>query len=309
MLAFEAEEALQAACKNWREYLAHEAGLAEGTLTTYHNDIACFLSFLNSYEESEITFAMLEKSDRKTFRAWLSHRKNLGRAETSTSRALSSLRSFYRYLMKHHDVKNAVILSIKSPKSQQRSPKALDEEESLIVIDSIEHYAATPWLALRDETLLLLLYGCGLRISEALSLSVGNIATAGEFLTVLGKGNKQREVPILPEIIERFDHYLQLCPYALKEDDIAFIGLRGKPLQAPVFRRQLKALRRHLNLPEFTTPHAFRHSYATHLLNAGGDLMTIKELLGHTNLSTTQRYTKISHAHIQRAYAMAHPRK
>ena len=174
-------------------------------------------------------------------------------------------------------------------------------------VDSIHQLQEEEWLAKRDVALLTLVYGAGLRIGEALSLSLRDVPS-GESMVITGKGNKQRVVPILPQIKSAIEDYVQVCPFPLNADSPLFLGAKGKPLDPAIFQKQVRKLRAYLGLPENTTPHAFRHSFATHLLSAGGDLRAIQELLGHASLSTTQRYTAVDSERLLNAYQKAHPR-
>jgi integrase/recombinase XerC len=220
----------------------------------------------------------------------------------TNARAVASLRSFYRYLQRHYGIENPAALTLRAPRRSPPLPKAVSVKESLAAVQMIADYQQEPWVGLRDRTLLGLLYGAGLRISEALNLTRGDLA--GETLRIRGKGNKERLVPLLPAVKNALEEYLAACPW---QSEIVFYGLRGKRLQPAVFSKQLRILRNAIGLPESTTPHAFRHSFATHLLAEGGDLRSIQELLGHSSLTTTQRYTKVDTERLLSAYSLAHP--
>jgi integrase/recombinase XerC len=225
---------------------------------------------------------------------------------SSTGRALSVLRGFYRFLARRKLVENAVVLGMKNPKLPKSVPKALTQAEASDAIDNIGELSDEPWVAKRDAALLTLLYGCGLRLGEALSLTRRDqLAARAGRLTVTGKGRKQRIVPVLPIVAEALDDYVAACPH---RHDPLFLGVRGGPLNPRIVQNRLQRLRLLLGLPSSATPHALRHSFATHLLAGGGDLRAIQELLGHASLSTTQRYTDVDAAGLMAVYERAHPR-
>jgi integrase/recombinase XerC len=220
---------------------------------------------------------------------------------------MSSVRGFFRFLEKRGLARNAAIGMVGAPRPPKSVPKALGVAEALEAIGSVGGLGRERWLAARDTALLMLLYGCGLRIGEALALDRAD-APRGDALVVTGKGRKQRLVPVLPAVKQALADYLALCPYKGSGDDPLFVGARGERLNSGVAQRQVRRLRAALDLPETATPHAFRHSFATHLLAGGGDLRTIQELLGHASLSTTQRYTDVDAKHLEAVYLRAHPR-
>ena len=203
--------------------------------------------------------------------------------------------------------RNHAIRTVRTPKLPQSVPKPLDVRDAAVTVTDIGALASEPWIASRDIAVMTLLYGCGLRISEALGLTRRD-APDGDAMTVLGKGNKQRMVPVLPVVREAIDTYLAECPHHLEADDPLFVGARGGPLNARIIQRQMQKLRGWLGLPDTATPHAMRHSFATHLLAGGGDLRSIQELLGHASLSTTQRYTAVDTEKLLREYRATHPR-
>ncbi len=241
------------------------------------------------------------------WKSYLAHRANLGIARSSIARGMSTLRSFFRFLDRSGLVHNPAVGAVKTPKLPKTVPKALDEGEAKAAISTAAELQDEPWLAARDRALLILLYGCGLRIGEALSLNCGDVPK-GDTLRVIGKGRKERIVPVLPIVRDAIRAYRDLCPFAAERDAPLFVGARGKALNPGVVQRQMRRLRALLGLAETATPHALRHSFATHLLAQGGDLRTIQELLGHASLSTTQRYTAVDEAHLTRVYRAAHPR-
>ena len=287
-------------------YVRDVRGFSAHSVMAYEGDITQFLDFLTQHQGELPTLQILASLDLTTFRSWLSQRASLSFSAGSNARALSSLRSFYRYLHRTHGVENTAIALIRSPKRAKRLPRALPVNQSLDAISLIETLHPEPWVGLRDRALLGLLYGCGLRIGEALSLT-REALHATNFLRIRGKGNKERLVPLLPAIKAALAEYAHACPYGEQTRDPLFYGLRGGVLQAAVFRRQLAQLRPLIGLPDDASPHAFRHSFATHLLAEGGDLRSIQELLGHAHLSTTQHYTAVDTARLLAAYKSAHP--
>jgi integrase/recombinase XerC len=292
------------AVAGWETWLTDIKRASKHTIVSYQTDLAHFLTFLSGHLGDKVDFKNLSALEPKDIRAWLASRS--GKYEpASTARALSTIRNFFRALEKQGRVKNAAIFHIRSPKIKKPLPKALGETQASEALETIGTQHDEAWLNKRDLALLVLIYGSGLRISEALSVCLGDIS---DTLTITGKGNKQRKVPILPVIKAAIDDYISACPYPLPKGAPLFLGKRGKKLDPAIFQLQLRKLRRQLNLPESATPHAFRHSFATHLLSAGGDLRSIQELLGHASLSTTQRYTHVDRERLLKAYESAHPR-
>jgi integrase/recombinase XerC len=252
-----------------------------------------------------MTLSHLQQLQERDVRAWLAARMNKGMAKTSNARALSAFKHWMRYLQREGKCDNTRVLTVRAPKLNKPLPKALSEAQAGALMAA--EGDAEPWVAARDHALLLLLYGTGLRIGEALSLTLSDMQ--GEALRVMGKGRKERVVPLLPMVRQAIEVYVEACPYCPKQaKGPLFWGARGAPLQAAIFQRRLRDMRRALGLPESATPHALRHSFATHLLAQGADLRDIQELLGHASLSTTQRYTHVDTARLMGAYAKAHPR-
>lgn len=289
----------------WLIYLRSEKHYSEHTLRAYQSDIEAFFQFIIEHSGEALGHSLLTKLELRDFRAWLAYRHREKLSATSTARAVACVRSFYTFLDKQEVLRNHAIFSLTLPKKKTRIPKALERDQAVDAAQTIGDIAHEDWIAKRDMALLTLLYGCGLRISEGLSLTAVHLPI-GDSLRITGKGNKQREVPVLPVVRERIAAYVEACPYAL--GDALFVGKTGKPLRAEVFRRQLSVLRGYLGLPDSATPHAFRHSFATHLLAGGGDIRTIQELLGHASLSSTQIYTKVDTTQLMEAYQKAHPR-
>jgi integrase/recombinase XerC len=293
----------------WLDWLAHEKRQAGATVKAYRTDLDGFVAFCAQHlgeAPGPDTLVCLRTAD---FRAWLAERHRQGLARTSTARALAALRSFYRYLDREHGRHNPALKALRSPRLPRHLPRPLSADQASQLLGAAPA-ASLDWIARRDAALLLLLYGAGLRIGEALALeraAVGRDPAGLLQLLITGKGGRQRLVPVLPVIAAAIGDYLAVCPYQEPAGPL-FLGARGKRLQAPIVRRLMQELRRRLGLPESATPHALRHSFATHLLAGGADLRTIQELLGHASLSTTQGYTGVDGARLMRLYHQAHPR-
>lgn len=302
------DKKLKAQLDAWLEWLAHQKAFSAHTLTAYRIDIRHFLSFINQHAGDEVTLSTLKGLTLRDFRSWLAARHRETFSATSTARAVSVMRSFFRYLEKQNVLENSAAFHIRTPKLPKSIPKALVEEQAMSSLDMVGVMRKDDWVRLRDVALLTLIYGCGLRISEALGLTPADIPEGATALTLIGKGRKERMVPVLPQIHEAIAQYKKSCPFELSKDEPLFRGQRGKALQPAIFQKEIRHLRAALGLPDSATPHAFRHSFATHLLASGGDLRTIQELLGHADLSTTQRYTKVDHERLLSAYQKAHPR-
>ncbi len=298
---------LRAAVDRWRALLRDERRAPATTLDAYGRDVRVFLAFLVRHLGRPPTLRDLASLTVADLRAWLADRATAGLARPSRARALAAVRGFFRWLDRHDLVRNAAIAGIRSPKSPKPVPKALSVNDAADVVAAMGEQPDAPWIGLRDTALVLLLWGCGLRIGEALGLMVGDLG-AGDSLRVTGKGGKQRLVPVLPVVAEAAAAYQAACPYLQAADDPLFVGARGGPLNPAVAQRQMRRVRARLGLAATATPHALRHSFATHLLAGGGDLRTIQELLGHASLSTTQRYTAVDTARLLAVHAAAHPR-
>jgi integrase/recombinase XerC len=305
---------VEAAREAWRDWLKSERRLAHHTLVAYEHDVATFLGFMTGYLGSPPTLAALSKLKPAEFRAWLAERARQGLARTSTARAFSSVRSFFQFLDKRGLAHNASIGAIQTPKLPRSVPKALSERDMEELLEAPAEQEREAWLDLRDAAVLLLLYGAGLRIGEALGLTKATVEdllkTGRDTLSVTGKGNKTRLVPLLPQALEALRTYRDACPWlaARGPNEAFFVGARGGALDPAIVQKRVRDIRRGLGLAESVTPHALRHSFATHLLGAGGDLRTIQELLGHASLSTTQRYTDVDAARLTAVYRAAHPR-
>ncbi|MFT6259023.1 MAG: integrase/recombinase XerC [Rickettsiales bacterium] len=281
-------------------YLSAEKRSSIHTIKSYQNDISYFFLFFKNHSNSLITKTVLENLTLQDFRSWLSYRHEKDLSNSSTARSISCLRSFFKFMNRHQIVVNHAIENLKTPKLKKPIPKAIDKIDIDSIISLVGEFSKTEWSKKRDLALLTLIYGSGLRISEALSLTKNHLNEG--FVVMTGKGNKQRLVPILPIVSQRIDDYLVILPHKIGNDDPIFLGLRGKKYQAASFEKLVQNIREFLNLPNSVTPHAFRHSFATHLLESGADLRTIQELLGHSSLSTTQRYTKIDKKRLLEVY-------
>ena len=291
----------------WLLWLQDERRYSAHTLDAYARDVAIFFDFLYNYHEKKLcSLTDLEKLEVHDFRAFLSHRNTQYIAKSSTARELSSLKSFFHWLSQNEILENSALSVIISPRRPKSLPKAIKAQEAFKVIAKAGDFNKKEWIGLRDIAVLTLLYGCGLRISEALSLNVEDI-NHNNFLRIKGKGQKERIVPLLPIVVENIKTYTKACPYRLQSGDPLFLGARGERLSPRIIQRNLEKIRRYLDLPETLTPHALRHSFATHLLAAGTDLRSIQELLGHASLTTTQRYTDVQIETLKKEYHKAHP--
>lgn len=289
------------------DHVEREQRLAANTVEAYRSDLSEFMGFLRGHLEAEPGMRAFAELQARDIRAFLAARRRDGLADASIARLLSAIKGFYRWLDRHHGVENPEIAFLSGPKRGQRLPRPVSETAAKDMLEQADQLQDEPWIAARDVAALALMYGAGLRISEVLDLS-GDVKAAPERLRVKGKGGKVRIVPLIPALREAIRAYAGLCPYALNARTPLFYGARGKRLQAPILRRQVQVLRGALGLTETATPHALRHSFATHLLAHGADLRAIQTLLGHASLSTTQVYTGVEAGHLRKVHAQAHPR-
>ena len=299
-------------------FLAHLAGerrLADKTVEAYQRDLSTFLKFIANHQGSAPYLPDLVALTLQDFRSYMASRRRGERAlsPASMQRQLSALRTFYRYIERSWDQPNTAITLLKGPRLHPPLPKALSQDGAEALLRSskpeltAKSAAIEPWIAARNQAVLALCYGAGLRISEALSLKGHDIPLCTN-LSLIGKGGKTRIVPILPVIAQAVDHYIELCIYPLNLQAPIFYGARGGPLQARIIQAEVQKLRSALGLPDSATPHALRHSFATHLLAGGGDLRSIQQLLGHASLSTTQRYMAVDAQALVKTHKSAHPR-
>lgn len=291
----------------WLEHERVMNDAAPNTIDAYRHDVSEWLGFLTRHlgaPPSPQDIAALGTAD---MRAWMAHERERGLAARSLARALSAVRGFARYLADRHGIDPVTVLSARAPRYLAKLPRPLPEDAARAMVERADTMADEPWIAARDAAVVALLYGAGLRISEALSLRGGD-APLAEVLRITGKGGRERVVPILPALRRAVDDYCRLCPHELTTDGPLFRGMRGGALNPRLVQKLVESLRLQLGLPASATPHALRHSFATHLLAAGGDLRTIQTLLGHASLSTTQGYTAVDAAHLMDIYERSHPR-
>lgn len=292
--------------KRWQSWLQNERRYSPHTLDAYSRDLAAFLDFFAAQQQHVIDTADLQNADVRLFRSYLSSRAARYIEKSSIARELSTIKNFYRWLSLNNLIENSAISVIGTPKRPKTLPRALDVDQTYNVLDVAKDFAKQEWQGLRDVAIFTILYGCGLRISEALSLNLGDI-DHNNFLKIKGKGNKERLVPMLNEVKEKINAYLEACPYDIKNGEPLFLGARGERLSPRIVQRTLEKIRRYLGLADNLTPHALRHSFATHLLANGTDLRSIQELLGHASLTTTQRYTDVQIETLHKEYEKAHP--
>ncbi|MGK6313254.1 tyrosine recombinase XerC [Neorhizobium sp. DT-125] len=294
--------------REWLESLASERRLAENTLDAYERDTRQFLTFLTAHLGGPARLSDIHTLRPADLRAFLAARRREGSGARSLGRHLAGLRSLLRYLERKGLVNAAAAGAIRAPRQPKSLPKPLTDRQALNLVTTDAQLQEEPWIAARDAAVLTLLYGCGLRISEALGLRPADLTPGATTLRITGKGGKTRIVPLLPIVFDAVASYNKLCPYHLEADKPLFRGARGGPLQPAIIQREMQKLRSAFGLPETATPHALRHSFATHLLAGGGDLRTIQELLGHASLSTTQVYTGVDSTRLLEVYDRAHPR-
>lgn len=300
---------LQIQLTRWQDYLAHEKHVSRHTLRAYCADLSHFVSFLAQHLGNPPGLADVSDAKLRDFRAWLSRKAMEGTGNASRARSLSGLKNFLRWLDKNGVLHNAAISVIQSPKLPRKLPRPLEEKQSFEMLESANLLVKDDWTGLRNRTLFTLLYGCGLRIDEALSMNIKSIPAPGiSELRIIGKGSKERLMPMIKPVEVLLRHYLDLHPHRDEPNAPLFLGVRGGRLNAGVVQKTMRDLRVSLGLPETATPHALRHSFATHLLQNGANLREIQELLGHASLSTTQRYTDLNAKELISIYQNAHPR-
>ena len=291
-------------------WLAHQSALkdaAENTIIAYRGDVTEFLTFMTLHKGDTQGLGALAKITISDMRAWMASTRSGGVGSRSVARKLSAVKAFYRWLAEREGFEPTAVLLARSPKFQKKLPRPLAEDAARALIDCVETQARAPWVAARDVAVLTMLWGCGLRISEALALKGGD-APLPNSLRIIGKGGKERVVPVLPAARAAVEDYLALCPYPQEPQSPLFRAIRGGVLGARAVAHVMADARMQLGLPATATPHAMRHSFATHLLDAGGDLRAIQELLGHASLSTTQAYTAVDTARLMEVYNNAHPK-
>jgi len=311
LAALPAAPDLAAAASGWLAHLAHERRLSARTLEAYGRDARQFLAFLTERFGTAPGIVDFTDCAPADLRAFLASRRANGVDARSLQRAISALRSLARHIARETGQTAAALGALRAPKAARRLPRPLSAPDAKAVTTTAprEGEARDPWVLARDAAVLALCYGAGLRISEALSIR-RSAAPVGqtEAISIVGKGQKSRSAPIIAPVRRAVEDYLKLCPYALKPDGPLFVGAKGGPLSPRIVQMAMARMRGALGLPDSATPHALRHSFATHLLARGGDLRTIQDLLGHASLSTTQVYTGVDSARLLAAYKSAHPR-
>lgn len=288
----------------WQKWLKNERGYSPNTCDAYFRDLSDFFTFLNNNLGHLPTLKDMAELTIGRFRSYAAQCAAKHLEKSSMARHVSTLKNFFKFLRTHKFAENTAITILSSPRQAKAIPKAADVNDTFNIISESQDIAKQPWQGLRDTAVFTLLYGCGLRISEALSLNVGDIS-GNDFIRIIGKGNKERIVPLLPVVREAIEAYLAECPYKMRTGEPLFLGARGERLLPRIVQRQMQKIRRKLNLPDTLTPHALRHSFATHLLAEGADLRSIQELLGHASLSTTQRYTDVNIEKLKEEYHKA----
>jgi len=290
-------------------HLGSERRLSGKTVEAYQRDIAAFLGFMGEHRGKTLCLGDLAALNIRDFRSYMAFRRRGadGLSASSLARNLSALRTFFAYIERNWGLKNNAIGLVRGPKPMKPLPKPISIDASKALVTAAHNTDPRPWVAARDMAVILLMYGSGLRISEALSISVDDLPL-GESIPITGKGGKTRVVPILPITRQAVEQYAEICPHPIEPAGSLFRGVRGGPLGPRTIQKTIQILRGALGLPETTTPHALRHSFATHLLAGGGDLRTIQELLGHASLKSTQVYTDVDASSLMRIHASAHPR-
>ncbi len=295
------------ALQTWLDHQRALNGAAENTITAYQGDVADFLAFMTFHKGEGQGLGALSKITITDMRSWMARTRGPDVGPRSMARKLSAVKAFYRWLSEREGFEPTAVLSTRAPKFPKKLPRPLAIDAAKALIDCVEIQSDRPWVSARDVAVLTLLWGCGLRISEALSLTC-NDAPLPVSLRIFGKGGKERVVPVLPAARDAVDSYVRLCPHPNTPDAPLFRAIKGGPLSARTIAQVMADARMQLGLPATATPHAMRHSFATHLLDAGGDLRAIQELLGHASLSTTQAYTAVDTARLMEVYNKTHPK-
>ncbi|MCA3454199.1 MAG: tyrosine recombinase XerC [Rhodobacter sp.] len=297
----------RAALAQWLTHIRALDGAAARTVAAYGADVARYMDFLARHRGAAEGTGALLTVPQADLRAWMAHERARGLGPRSLARALSAVKGFTGWLAEREGIDATAVLSARGPKYRRSLPRPLSEQGARDMIGCVETQAREDWIAARDAAVITLLYGCGLRISEALALT-GAASPLPEVLRITGKGGKTRLVPVIPVARAAVARYAALVPFDLAPAEPLFRGARGGALNPRLIARAMETARLQLGLPATATPHAMRHSFATHLLSAGGDLRTIQQLLGHASLSTTQAYTAVDAARIMDVYEKAHPR-
>ena len=293
--------------QDWLAQLGAVRGASPRTLIAYRRDVAGYLGFLGGHWGGPAGAAALGRVSTGDLRAWMAQVRGQGLSARSLARALSAVKSFHGWLAEAHGLPAAAVTATRGPRVKTRLPRPVAPDAARALIATVEAQSLEPWIAARDVAVVTLLYGCGLRISEALGLRQAD-APLREMLRIRGKGGRERLVPVLPVAARAVEAYRALLPFAPAPAAALFLGARGGPLNPRLVQKAMAAARMQLGLPATATPHALRHSFATHLLEAGGDLRTIQELLGHATLASTQVYTGVDQVRLMEVYAAAHPK-
>lgn len=292
--------------KDFIAHLSHQKRYSMHTVDGYQRELRFFEAFLRGHIGETPTDKTLKNLALMDLRSYLAHRKKEGASNTTIARSISALKSFFKYLSQHKNTRNIAIENLEHPKASKRLPRATDEIDIRKMIQTLETEQKDPWIIARNRALVFLCWGAGLRISEALNITSKNMQK--DSLMIRGKGQKDRVIPLLPIVKEVCLKAIEMCPYSIESTESIFKGVRGGNMPAREAQRLLERLRRSVGLPEHTTPHSLRHSFATHLLTRGTNLRALQKMLGHSSLSTTQNYTKITNTHLQDVYAKAHPK-
>ena len=293
--------------QKWQEYLVSERRLSILTAESYLEDLKEFFTFLLDHLGKEADLKDLENLKITDFRAFLAWRSEKKISKASIARGVSALKNFFRFLMRENLVQNKAVMTLRSARPNKVLPHPLSEKQAENFLKVARTMQKEAWQGERDVALFTLMYGSGLRIAEALSLNVNSIPLESDAMIITGKGNKQRLIPLLPAVKKAIKKYLEVHPCPTPDAPL-FVGARGDRINPGVVQRTVRQIRYTLNLPDTVTPHALRHSFATHLLQGGGDLRSVQELLGHSSLSATQRYTEVTLQDLDRVYKKAHPR-
>ena len=299
--------ALRDALSAWLASIRALDGAADNTVEAYGRDVSGYLAFLTAHFGEMSGMAAIRRVAISDMRAWMASERARGVSARSLARSLSAVRTFTAWLSEREGFDATAALSARTPRFQKKLPRPLSEDAAREMIGTVELQSATEWIAARDTAVVTLLYGCGLRISEALGLT-GADYPLPEILRIAGKGGKERIVPVLEAAQQAVEIYVRICPWPVEPGLPLFRGARGGKLNRRLVQKSMQAARMQLGLPATATPHAMRHSFATHLLSAGGDLRVIQELLGHSSLSTTQAYTAVETERLMDVYERTHPR-
>lgn len=292
---------------DWLAMKGAMQSISKNTIKAYRQDLLDFFTFLTRHHGSVLGKSSLCSVALIDMRSWMAYQRRQKISPRSLARKLSAVKSFYRWFAEREGFDATTILSVRAPKFQARLPRPISEDSAKSILETVRRKSREPWVNARDLAVVSLLYGCGLRISEALALR-GKNAPLNNSLRILGKGGKERFVPVLTIAAQSVAEYMHLCPFELGANAPLFRGVRGGALNQRQIQKVIEQIRHQLGLPSTVTPHAFRHSFATHLLNAGGDLRSIQELLGHRNLSTTQAYTAVDTLRLMEVYRDTHPK-